>query len=153
MVIAWKLGGLVIVAAWAVWPHHRRRRAGIEVVGMYLLFPRHGSLLGTFACPFHGPVDKMGLCVHVVVTTQELGAQVVVARGLSVRVVVAAQGISHVVVVAQGVGAQVVVARAVWPRSRCQSRGDSGPRPCRARALCPRRRRGARAHVVVAHGF
>ncbi len=77
----------------------------------------------------------------------------VVARGLSVRVVVAAQGISRVVVVAQGlcgcalvaaqgVGAQVVVARAVWPRSRCQSRGDSGPRPCRARALCPRRRRG-----------
>src|SRR6266404_1399781 len=92
MVIAWKLGGLVIVAAWAVWPHHRRRRAGIEVVGMYLLFPRHGSLLGTFACPFHGPVDKMGLCVHVVVTTQELGAQVVVARGLSVCVVVAVHG-------------------------------------------------------------
>jgi len=64
----------------AVWPRHRRRRAGIEVAGTYLLFPGHGSLLGTFACPFRGPVDKMELCVRVVVTAQELGAQVVVAR-------------------------------------------------------------------------
>ena len=34
----------------------------------------------------------MGLCVCVVVTTQELGAQVVVAQGLSVHIIVAAHG-------------------------------------------------------------
>src|SRR6266404_4552936 len=92
MVIAQKLGGLVIIATWAVWPCHCRCRAGIEVAGMYLLFPRHGSLLGTFACLFHGPVGKMGLCVRVVVTAQELRAQVVVVWGLSVHIVVAVHG-------------------------------------------------------------
>ncbi len=92
MVIARKLGGLVIVAARAVWPRHCHHCMGIEVAGTYLLFPRHGSLLGTFTCPFCGPVDKMGLCVHVIITAQELGAQVVVAWGLSVHVVVAAHG-------------------------------------------------------------
>jgi len=57
-----------------------------------LLFLGHGSLLGTFACLFRDPVDEMGLCVCVVITTQELRAQVVVAWGLSVRVVVAVHG-------------------------------------------------------------
>src|SRR6266404_9897694 len=92
MVIARKLDGLVIVAARAVWPRHCHHCMGIEVAGTYLLFPRHGSLLGTFTCLFCGPVDKMGLCVCIVVTAQELGAQVVVVRGLSVRVVVAVHG-------------------------------------------------------------
>ncbi len=59
---------------------------------MYLLFLGHGSLLGTFACLFCGPVDEMGLCVRVVITAQELGAQVVVARGLSVHVVAQGSG-------------------------------------------------------------
>ncbi len=109
-----------------------------------MLFPGHRSLLGTFVCLFRGPVDEMGLCVCVVITAQELRAQVVVAWGLSVRVVVAVHGDQlH----------RGGRAGAVWlhPHRRAGCRGPCGGREGCGYVLVASRV-GTLGHVLVTQG-